>query len=62
MSERELVRCPNCGKLYIPELKRPEGDTRPIQQIFRDEPAWKREQLISGICSDKCWKEFSGSG
>jgi len=54
------MRCPNCNKEFEPELKRPEGDDRLIQEIFPNEPAWKREQLISGICSDKCWKEYVG--
>jgi len=52
--------CPNCGKEYFTELERPAGDRRCIQDIFPDEPAWKREQLLSGICSDACWKEYLG--
>ena len=47
--------CPQCGKTYQTELERPLGDNRPIQQIFPDEPRWKREQLISGLCSNRCF-------
>lgn len=52
--------CPNCKKVYETVLDRPEGDNRPIQQIFPDAPSWQREQLISGICSNECWDEFLG--
>ena len=55
---RVLRRCPNCGRDYDPELVR--KDDRPIQEQYPNEPAWKREQLISGLCSDKCWKEYLG--
>lgn len=50
--------CPNCKKEYETELNR--LDDRPIQQQYPNEPAWKREQLISGLCSDKCWNWFLG--
>ena len=52
------MKCPNCKKEYEPELTR--LDNKPIQQQYPNEPKWKREQLISGLCSDKCWKEFLG--
>jgi len=52
------VRCPNCGKIYNTVLEIPKGDTRSVQQIFPHEPAWKREQLMTGICSDGCWEEY----
>lgn len=55
-----MTYCPNCRKTYTPELTWPEGDNRHIQEIFPNAPAWQREQLISGICSDKCWDEFLG--
>lgn len=55
-----IQRCPNCNIEYLTELDRPKGDNRNIQEIFPNAPAWKREQLISGICSDECWKEFLG--
>ena len=53
-----MKRCPNCGKEYEPELKRVYGVA--MQVAYPNEPAWKREQHISGLCSDKCWKEFLG--
>jgi len=53
-----MKRCPNCGKKYEPELKKVEGIA--MQVAYPKEPAWKREQLISGLCSQGCWKEFLG--
>jgi len=55
-----VKRCPFCHTEFITKLERPEGDTRCVQDIFPDEPAWVREQLISGVCSDECWKEHLG--
>lgn len=52
--------CPNCGRKYNTVLDRPKGDNRCIQDIFPDAEKWMREQLISGICSDQCWKEYLG--
>ena len=54
----ELKTCPNCGKEYETILER--KDNTLIQLQYPKAPAWKREQLISGICSDKCWKEYLG--
>lgn len=42
--------CPSCKKEYQAQLKRPDGDNRPIQQIFPHEALWKREELISFLC------------
>jgi hypothetical protein len=50
--------CPNCKKIYLTELDRQTD--KPIQEEFPNEPAWKREQHISGICSQECWSEFLG--
>lgn len=50
------MECPNCGKEYEPVLVR--KDDRLIQEQYPNAPAWQREQLVSGICSDKCWDEF----
>lgn len=55
---REQKTCPNCGKVYWTELER--LDDRPIQQQYPNEPAWKREQNISGLCSSDCFDEFIG--
>jgi hypothetical protein len=54
----ELRVCPNCHKEYQTVLSR--KDDRVIQEQYPDAPAWKREQLISGICSNKCWNKFLG--
>lgn len=48
--------CPNCREGYKTVLER--KDSRPIQEQYPDAPVWQREQLISGLCSDKCWREF----
>lgn len=54
----EMKRCPNCEKEYETILER--KDDRLIQDQYPNVPKWQREQLISGICSDKCWKEHLG--
>jgi hypothetical protein len=53
-------KCPNCNKEYETELERPPLDTRSIQEIFPNSKPYQREQLITGICSDKCWNEYLG--
>jgi hypothetical protein len=50
--------CPNCGKEYKTILDR--KDDRNIQEQYPNVPAWQREQLISGLCSNKCWNRFLG--
>lgn len=59
------VTCPQCGKEYQPELLVTEADisrefqrTVLIQVAYPDATAIQREQLVSGICSDKCWDEL----
>lgn len=54
-------KCPNCGKIYKTTLNRPKDDLRTIQQIHPNSTKTEREQLITGICSDKCWKEYTNS-
>jgi hypothetical protein len=56
--ERKIIICPNCKKKYIPELERKTD--KPTQVEFPNEPRWKREQLITGLCSNKCWNKFVG--
>ena len=56
----ETKTCPNCNRTYETELERKDDDMS-IQEQYPFEPAWKREQLVSGICSDKCWDEFLGT-
>jgi len=52
------IKCPNCNKLYKPILKRKDGEL--IQVTYPNATKEQREQLISGICSNKCWEEFLG--
>jgi hypothetical protein len=47
--------CPICQKVYTPVLQRIPGDNRLIQEVFPNATEIEREQLLSGICSDKCW-------
>ena len=52
-------QCPQCWRFYDTELpERPKGDPRPIQEIFPEALQYQREQLQTGICSDKCWDEY----
>lgn len=51
--------CPVCEKTYKTELVKYPSDSRPIQQIFPNAKPYQREQLISGICSDKCWDKLT---
>ena len=52
--------CPNCEREYTTKLDRPAGDNRCIQNIFPEASREDREQVISGICSNKCWEEYLG--
>ena len=54
-----LRTCPNCLKTYETDLPgRPEGDRRPIQEIYPSAERYQREQLQTGFCSDKCWDQY----
>lgn len=51
--------CPACRKAYKPEL----GERNPnmlIQQQYPHATPAQREQLVTGLCSDKCWKRYLG--
>lgn len=50
--------CPNCREGYNTVLER--KDDTPIQEQYPNSLPWQREQLISGLCSGKCWREFLG--
>ncbi len=63
------VKCPNCKKQYVPDLaKRPDFTSKRttwrggqlIQNVWPEATSTQREQLITGLCSDKCWTEFLG--
>lgn len=60
--------CPVCKKVYTPDLcKTPDFQSRLIgwqsgrvliQAAFPDATANQREQLMTGICSNECWKSL----
>jgi len=60
--------CPNCTRKYIPILaKRPDFEAKNlqwklerelIQKVWPYASSIQREQLQSGLCSDKCWDEY----
>jgi len=52
-------KCPNCGKVYGPELDRKHPEIV-IQEEFPKAKPYQREQHITGLCSDKCWNELLG--
>ena len=57
--EKGKTICPECGKHFEPILG--ERDPyRKIQDQFPNAKLWEREQLVSGICSQKCWSEHLG--
>ena len=47
------ITCPNCNKEYLPILE------RKTNEVIQKESE-QREQLISGLCSTKCWNEYLG--
>jgi len=51
--------CPNCKKIYTPDLERKYPEM-PIQKEFPTAKPYQREQHITGLCSDKCWNEYLG--
>ena len=58
-----MTTCPNCKKSYMPKLALESTVGKEhmcIQDIFPEATAIEREQLVTGICSDKCWDEFLG--
>jgi hypothetical protein len=51
--------CPQCKKHYVPEL----GERNPdmcVQDQFPEATSAQREQLVTGLCSDKCWEKYLG--
>ena len=56
--ENGFIICPNCKKKYKPILERKTDE--PIQRQYPQATAIEREQLISGLCSNKCWNSFLG--
>jgi len=56
--ENGLIKCPNCKREYKPVLERKTD--KPIQAEHPTATKEEREQLISGLCCDKCWNSFLG--
>ena len=65
------MKCPNCKKLYTPDLvqqdaekvalwqaAKKEGRAALIQNAWPKATSTQREQLQTGICSDACWDEY----
>jgi len=52
--------CPNCNCEFFPELGERKQPDVAIQNEFPNATPAQREQLITGICSDKCWKQYLG--
>ena len=57
-NENGLIKCPNCKREYKPDLERKDGEL--IQNTYPNATSEQREQLISGLCSSKCWNKFLG--
>jgi hypothetical protein len=67
-------QCPNCRQVYRPTLLKDietNGVTQGRYEAWRygehaqwtwpDAAEMDREQLLSGLCSDKCWDEYIGA-
>jgi hypothetical protein len=52
--------CPNCRRTYETDIKELKREDMRVQEQFPNATAIQREQLISGICSEKCWNQFIG--
>jgi len=54
-----LTICPVYKRHYKPDLPPTDpNDERRIQDIYPQAKPYQREQLITGICSDKCWNKL----
>ena len=60
LNENGCLICPNCKKEYKPKLKRKGNESLSIS--YPNSTIEEREQLISGLCSTKCWNEYLGIG
>jgi hypothetical protein len=63
-----VATCPACNKTYVPVLVKDEAGMKRwqngelIQNVWPGSKPIHREQLQTGICSDKCWDRFLGTG
>jgi len=53
--------CPECGEAFFPVLGE-RDQTLKIQDQYPNAALWEREQLITGLCSQKCWNDHIGIG
>lgn len=56
---KQYRQCPQCLREYQPALYRQKPELS-VQVEFPLALAWQREQLITGLCSDICWKKYLG--
>jgi len=54
------IICPECGKRYKPELPIPSDKRTRIDTIYPDSEPYQREQLTTGLCSDRCFDRHIG--
>lgn len=54
-----LTICPNCKKHFKPELGERDPDML-IQDQFPKATPMQREQLVTGLCSTRCFNQFIG--
>jgi hypothetical protein len=54
-----LIICPNCQKHFRPILGERKTDLC-IQDEFPNAEPWEREQLLTGLCSNRCWNKYLG--
>jgi len=58
------MRCPNCRETNEIKLDDEKYDRwisgEHVQNVWPEKTPAEREQLITGICSDKCWNEYLG--
>lgn len=75
---RGQAQCPQCGRVYLPDLGERKRPGMMVQDEFPNPPMpagypseeWrlackqmstKREQYLTGICSQSCWELFVGT-
>lgn len=59
IDENGLTICPQCKRRYVPTLGERDPDQL-IQVQFPKATPEQREQLLTGLCSTKCWNKYLG--
>ena len=63
--------CPQCKEKYTPDLISSDSygekyilwmDGTGVEEVWPDAEPYQREQLISGMCSNKCWSDLFPPG